>query len=93
MGRKFTISALFYFVFKGNFQVQAPREAYIWRDDLTEGFFALRFWEAYIWMGLYTEGLIFRILQYIKILTIVIRVLSTDQYPCKEISHNRKILQ
>ena len=39
------------------------------------------------------EGLIFRILQYIKILTIVIRVLSTDQYPCKEISHNRKILQ
>ena len=66
VGRKFTISALFYFVFKGKFQVQAPREAYIWRDDLTEGFFALRFWEAYIWMGLYTEGLIFRILQYIK---------------------------
>ena len=25
VGRKFTVFALFYFVFKGNFQVQAPR--------------------------------------------------------------------
>ena len=38
MGRKFTIFALFYFVFEGKFQVQAPRGAYIWRGDLTEGF-------------------------------------------------------
>ena len=29
-----------------------------------EGFFALRVWGAYIWRGLYMEGLIFRILQY-----------------------------
>ena len=29
MGRKFTIFALFYFVFEGKFQVQAPRGAYI----------------------------------------------------------------
>ena len=36
--RKFTIFALFYFVFEGNFQVQAPRGAYIWRGDLTEVF-------------------------------------------------------
>ena len=28
------------------------------------GFFALRVWGAYIWRGLYMEGLIFRILQY-----------------------------
>ena len=28
------------------------------------GFFALRFWGAYIWKGLYMEGLIFGILQY-----------------------------
>ena len=39
--RKFTVFALFYFVFEGNFQVQAPRGAYIWRGDLMEGFFAL----------------------------------------------------
>ena len=36
--RKFTIFALFYFVFKSKFHVQAPRGAYIWRGDLTEGF-------------------------------------------------------
>ena len=29
--------ALFYFVFEGKFQVQAPREASIRRGDLTEG--------------------------------------------------------
>ena len=27
--------SLFYFVFDGNFQVQAPRGAYIWKGDLT----------------------------------------------------------
>ena len=32
---KFTIFALFYFVFGGNFQSTSPRGAYIWRDDLT----------------------------------------------------------
>ena len=36
--RKFNIFALFYFVFEGKFQVQAPRGAYIRRGDLTEGF-------------------------------------------------------
>ena len=38
MGRKFTISALFYFVFEDKFQVQDPRGAYNRRGDLTEGF-------------------------------------------------------
>ena len=38
MERKFTIFALFYFVFEGIFQVQTPRGAYIWKGDLTEGF-------------------------------------------------------
>ena len=33
---------MFYFVFKDNFQVQAPG-AYIWRGDLTEDFFRYRF--------------------------------------------------
>ena len=31
VGRKFTFFALFYYVFEGNFQVQVPRGAYIWR--------------------------------------------------------------
>ena len=46
-GRKFTFFALYYFVFEGNCQVQAPRVG-----------------GAYIWRGLYTEGLIFGILRY-----------------------------
>ena len=38
--RKFTVFALFYFVFEGNCLVQAPGGggAYIWRGDLTEGY-------------------------------------------------------
>ena len=60
VGRKFTIFALFYFVFEGNFQVQAPRGAYIWRGNLTEGFLryefgGLIFGGAYTWRGLFSE--------------------------------------
>ena len=55
MERKFTIFALFYFAFEGKFQVQDPRGAYIRRGDLTEGFFASRFWGAYTWRGLFSE--------------------------------------
>ena len=42
-GRKFTVFSLFYFVFEDNFGVQAPRGAYIWRGDLTEGFLRYEF--------------------------------------------------
>ena len=35
---KFTVFALFYVVFEGNFPSTSPRGAYIWRGDLTEGF-------------------------------------------------------
>ena len=60
MRRLFTIFALFYFVFEGKFQVQAPRGAYIRRDDLTEGFLryhfgGLIFGGAYTWRGLFSE--------------------------------------
>ena len=43
VGRKFTILALFYFLFEGNFPSTSPRGAYIWRGDLTEGFLRYRF--------------------------------------------------
>ena len=42
VGSKFTIFALFYLVFEGNFPSTSPRVAYIWRGDLTEGF--LHYW-------------------------------------------------
>ena len=43
------VFALFYFVFEGHFQVQAPRRAYIWRGDLTEGFLCYEFWGLIHW--------------------------------------------
>ena len=55
VGRKFTVLALFYFVFEGNFPSTSPRGAYIWRSDLVEGFLRYRFGGAYIWRGLYME--------------------------------------
>ena len=57
VARKFTVFALFYFVFEGSFQVQAPGAG---EGGLTFG----RVWGAYIWRGLYMEGLIFGILRY-----------------------------
>ena len=43
VGSKFTVFALLYFVFEGNFPSTSPRGAYIWRGDLTEGFLRYRF--------------------------------------------------
>ena len=60
VGRKFIVFSLFYFVFEGNFQVQAPGGAYIWRGNLTEVFLryefgGLIFGGAYTWRGLFSE--------------------------------------
>ena len=87
MARKFTIFALFYFVFEGKFQVQAPRGAYIRRGSLTEGFLrydygGFIFGGAYTWRGLFSEfyGIIITIIihfiiKMIKMIIIVIVVL------------------
>ena len=58
MGRKFTIFALFYFVFESKFHVQAPPGAYIWRGDLTEGFLLYDF-GGLIFGGAYTRRSLF----------------------------------
>ena len=47
------VFALFYFVFEGNFQVQAPPPR--GEGRFNGGFFALRVWGAYIWRGLFSE--------------------------------------
>ena len=57
---KFTVFALLYFVFEGNFPSTSHRGAYIWRGDLTESFLRYRiggliFGEAYKWRGLFSE--------------------------------------
>ena len=54
VGRKFTVFALFYFVFEGNFQVQAPGGLYL-EERFNKGFFASRVWGAYTWRGLFSE--------------------------------------
>ena len=48
VGWRFTIFALFYFVFEGNFQVPAPGESLYLEGRFNGGFFALRVWGAYI---------------------------------------------
>ena len=66
---KFTVFALFYFVFEGNFPSTSPPGAYIILEGrFNGGFFASSVWGAYIWRGFYMEGLIFRILRYFKAL-------------------------
>ena len=64
VGSKFTVFALFYFVFEGNFPSTSPQGAYIWRGNLTEGFLRYRIGAGgggYIFWGLYMEGLTFGI--------------------------------
>ena len=69
--RKFTVFALLYFVFEGNFQVQARpgggrggRGGYIWWGDLTESSLRYEFGGGYTWRGLFSEfygSLVFRV--------------------------------
>ena len=63
VGSKFTVFALFYFVFEGNFQVQAPGGLYL-EGRFNGGFFALPVWGTYIWRGLFSEfyGILFMVL-------------------------------
>ena len=61
---KFTVFALFYFLFEGNFPNTSPRGAYFWRGDLTKGSLHYDFGGLiFIWRGFYMEGLIFGILR------------------------------
>ena len=61
VGSKFTVFALFFFVFESNFPSASPPPpggGYIWRDDLTEDFLryefgGLIFGGAYTWRGLF----------------------------------------
>ena len=60
VGSEFTVFALFYFVFEGNFPSTSPQGAYIWRGDLKEGFLRYKFGGLifggdYTWRGLLSE--------------------------------------
>ena len=53
VGSKFTVFALFYLVFEGNFpaKYKPPGGLYL-EGQFNGGFFALPVWRAYIWRGL-----------------------------------------
>ena len=61
VGSKFTVFALFYFVFEDNFPSTSP---YIWRGDLMEGFCITGLGDLYL------KGLIFGILWYCSVAVI-----------------------
>ena len=67
VGSKFTVFALFYFVFEDNFPGTSPCGGLHLEGRFNGGFFALPVWGVYIWRVLYMEGLIFGILRYIII--------------------------
>ena len=59
----------FYFVLlciPGQIPSTRPPRGLYSEGRFNRGFFALRIWGAYIWKGLYKEGLIFGILRYIR---------------------------
>ena len=49
VGSKFTVFALFYFVFEGNFLSTNPRAGLYLEGRFNGGFFWLPVWGAYIW--------------------------------------------
>ena len=61
--RKFYCCALYS---RANSKKKSPPGGLYSEERFNGGFFALRFWGAYIWRGLYMEGLIFGILRYIS---------------------------
>ena len=63
VGSKFTVFALFFFVFEGNFPSKSPPGSLYLEGRFNGGFLALPVWGAYIWRDLYTEGLILGILR------------------------------
>ena len=54
-GSKFTVLALFYFVFEGNFPSTSPSWGLYLEERFNGGFFELTVWGAYIWRGLFSE--------------------------------------
>ena len=60
VGSKFTVFALFYFVFEGNFPSTSPRGGLYLEGRFNGGVFALPVWGhifggAYTWRGLFSE--------------------------------------
>ena len=81
-GSKFTVFALFYFVFEGNIPSTIPRGPYTWRGDLREGFFRYRF-GGLIFGGAYTQRDLFSEFYGISLLWILQLVMYFSPYERK----------
>ena len=55
VGSKFTVFALFYFAFEGNYPSTSPRGGLYLEGRFNGGFFALPVWGAYTWRSLFSE--------------------------------------
>ena len=64
VGSKFTVFALFYFVFEDNFPGTSPCGGLHLEGRFNGGLFALPVWGLIFWRVLYMEGLIFGIIRY-----------------------------
>ena len=85
VGGKFTIFALFYCVFEGDFPSTSPQGAYIWRGDLMEGFFRYRF------RGLIFGGAYIRNFTVVNLKTLLCRLSSLDQQSMNQSSNQQQI--
>ena len=92
VGSTFTVFALFTLYLRAIFQEQTPGGLYL-EGRFNGGFFALPVWGAYIWRGLYMEGLIFGILRYLcdhsfefRVATpnTIVRLIALDDYELYE---------
>ena len=63
VGRKFTVFVCFTLYLRAISKYKPPGGLYL-GGRFNRDFFELQFWRAYIWRGLYMEGLIFGILRY-----------------------------
>ena len=63
LGRKLTVFLCFTLYLRAISKYKPPGGLYL-EGRFNGGFFALPVWGAYIWRGLYMEGLIFGILRY-----------------------------
>ena len=87
VGSKFSVFALFYFVFEGNFPSASPLGAYIWRGDLTEMFLRYRF-GGLIFGGAYLRN--FTV--YEELCTILKRVILLDLHNSSDHTQSHSII-
>ena len=74
VARKFTVFVCFTLYLRAISKKKPPGSLYL-EGRFNGGFFALRVWGAYIWRGLYLEGLIFGILRYFSLLWNIYRLI------------------